>query len=540
MTHLRLPRVSSWPAHFGAVLFAFVACAGCVTTRPRAQVIIDVIAEPGVAAEARELYVDVRGGPSFDALEDKLEERLEPPFGFPVTLTIVPEADDTSRVFEVVVRATDRGGRIIGRRSMRGRFLPATTTYVQLVLEDCCRLVAPTCGADETCSDCACVPVVIVDPTEDAGMLIDAAQGDAGPETDANVDADLGMVDVGVDAGGCSESAPCAAMPCHTASCVGGACSYTPLCTGAQVCCEGLCADNCDCMRRRRGDECRAGIDVCDAPERCDGVSPVCPVDVVHAAGAVACGPAVDACDLTEQCDGVSLACPPNQFQPAGVTCAAGSCDGLGACTTCMPGAPCAPPGQPCATGMWSCSGTPACVVNGNAAATVVCRAAAGPCDEAEHCTGSSPACPDNAYRTSGVCRPSAGPCDVADSCNGSGAACPTDARASGSLPCRPVADECDRLETCDGSSVACPADTLAPAGMTCGVVGSDPDCTSSSMCTGLSATCPGASTEGQACRCNGTCSSGYCITACSGGYICCEASRECYHYTDGITCPLS
>jgi hypothetical protein len=56
------------------------------------------------------------------------------------------------------------------------------------------------------------------------------------------------------------------------------------------------------------------------------------------------------------------------------------------------------------------------------------CRAAAGPCDVAESCTGASAACPSDAFRpASTICRPATGACDPAESCTGDSAACPTD-----------------------------------------------------------------------------------------------------------------
>ncbi|MFM7140941.1 MAG: hypothetical protein ACKO2K_03385 [Alphaproteobacteria bacterium] len=86
--------------------------------------------------------------------------------------------------------------------------------------------------------------------------------------------------------------------------------------------------------------------------------------------------------------------------------------------------------------------------------ATATCRAAAGACDVAESCTGTSDTCPADQLKASGVeCRASAGACDVAESCNGSSAQCPTDGFQSSSTECRASAGVCDVAENCTGSS---------------------------------------------------------------------------------------
>lgn len=57
-------------------------------------------------------------------------------------------------------------------------------------------------------------------------------------------------------------------------------------------------------------------------------------------------------------------------------------------------------------------------------------------------------------------CRAAAGPCDAAESCNGTSLSCPTDRKRSASAVCRQPSDPCDTAEQCDGSSNGCPADT--------------------------------------------------------------------------------
>src|SRR4029077_9913315 len=58
------------------------------------------------------------------------------------------------------------------------------------------------------------------------------------------------------------------------------------------------------------------------------------------------------------------------------------------------------------------------------------------------------------------VCRSAAGACDVAETCDGTSAACPANAFVPASTVCRPAADSCDLPESCTGASAQCPADT--------------------------------------------------------------------------------
>src|SRR5207249_1661486 len=90
-------------------------------------------------------------------------------------------------------------------------------------------------------------------------------------------------------------------------------------------------------------------------------------------------------------------------------------------------GAPCTDDGNVCTVDQ--CDGTSAACQHTPGNAGTTCRPSAGVCDPAETCTGSSAACPADAFESSStVCRASAGPCDVAENCTGSAAACPADA----------------------------------------------------------------------------------------------------------------
>src|SRR5262249_48922399 len=90
------------------------------------------------------------------------------------------------------------------------------------------------------------------------------------------------------------------------------------------------------------GTTCRAGTDVCDATEACDGSSKLCPPDAFSPSG-TPCRPAAGACDVTESCTGSSAACPPDAFRPSGTGCGSSAdtdcdnpdtCDGSGTCLT--------------------------------------------------------------------------------------------------------------------------------------------------------------------------------------------------------------
>src|SRR2546427_547258 len=123
----------------------------------------------------------------------------------------------------------------------------------------------------------------------------------------------------------------------------------------------------------------------------------------------------------------------------------------------------------------------------------VVCRPAAGECDQAETCSGVAGAgCPADAKQAAGttctddgnpcttdtcdgtsdtcqhpagnagaVCRHGSGDvCDPDESCTGTSATCPSDVVRSSAFVCRAAAGECDQVETCPGiAGQACPAD---------------------------------------------------------------------------------
>src|SRR6266849_9657602 len=89
-------------------------------------------------------------------------------------------------------------------------------------------------------------------------------------------------------------------------------------------------------------------------------------------------------------------------------------------------------------------------------AAGTVCRAAAGVCDVAETCTGTSATCPADAFVPATTpCRAAAGECDAAEFCPGNGPSCPGDAKQPNGTACTDDGNPCT-TDTCDGSSNAC------------------------------------------------------------------------------------
>src|SRR5439155_8887257 len=77
-------------------------------------------------------------------------------------------------------------------------------------------------------------------------------------------------------------------------------------------------------------------------------------------------------------------------------------------------------------------------------------------CDIAETCTGTSTACPADAFQSSATeCRGAAGECDLAENCPGNGPSCPADVKKASGTTCTSDGNPCT-LDQCDGSSVSC------------------------------------------------------------------------------------
>jgi len=128
------------------------------------------------------------------------------------------------------------------------------------------------------------------------------------------------------------------------------------------------------------------------------------------------------------------------------------------------------------------------------------CRAAAGGCDAAEVCSGTSPACPADRLQPDGAeCRPATGPCDVPELCSGSSPACPQDGFTASAVECRPAAGDCDQGEFCSGQSAPCPADAFKLPAVTCRAAAGP--CDVSESCPGSGALCPPDGKRTDVCR---------------------------------------
>ena len=158
----------------------------------------------------------------------------------------------------------------------------------------------------------------------------------------------------------------------------------------------------------------------------------------------------------------------------------------LSACSNAPDGQLCGDTSEICSIG-WFCANQE-CVERFKSDGTV-CRAAAGPCDVAEVCTGDSASCPPNAFQPeSFTCRAAAGICDVAEKCTGSTANCGPDLFRPASFQCRAASGVCDRAEFCTGDNPICPSDQFEATTTICRQT--KRSCDLDETCTGSSAYC--------------------------------------------------
>ncbi len=464
------------------VLAVCFATLGCVVTQPRTEVLIDIDAEPGVRIDATELITTVRGGLMHSAYTTEYTERRPRP-SFPLTLSVAPIDQDIRRVVEVAILARATNGEIIGRYQLRTRYVAGQTTRIAILLTDCCRGVARTCVAGESCVDCACE--VLPEELPDAGVM------DAGISDDAPMPPDSALPS-------CRTSVDCPTINCEVGVCTDSRCVYTPTCASGEVCCGNQCAANCDCVGVPSGRECRPASDDCDVAEVCEGTNPACPPDLVDPALTL-CRGAVDECDVAESCDGVNKACPGDVFafgEPCGEGSTSGFCNATGACGACVQNSPCtySEDQSPCDLGRRDCA-TGACMRNAPAPATTLCRTSArGGCDLPEYCDGTSVDCPPDRFSpVSTVCRAAGGACGLEERCPGDSAVCPPDARRAAGFVCL-EATICQAQSTCDGSSDACRPGAFADATTVCrpAPMAMDGTCDVEERCTGASRDCPG------------------------------------------------
>ena len=264
-----------------------------------------------------------------------------------------------------------------------------------------------------------------------------------------------------VDADGCDSN-------CTATACGNG------ILTPGEACDDGndVATDGCTTACTVCGDG------VVDAPETCDDMNLVSDDGCDANCTVTGCGNGViTGGEVCDDGNGDDADCCSNACQPAasgsdcaddGFACTSDRCDGAGGCVHALRSATvCRPAASPCDAAE-QCDGTaPACPPDGVAPAGTECRTSAGACDPAEECDGVSPLCPPDAVFPAGVvCRVDQGDCDLAEQCTGSAAACPPDLKRTG--PCRAASGVCDVAESCDGLSDVCPADEVVPDGTGC------------------------------------------------------------------------
>ncbi|RYZ34901.1 MAG: hypothetical protein EOO72_12580, partial [Myxococcaceae bacterium] len=185
-------------------------------------------------------------------------------------------------------------------------------------------------------------------------------------------------------------------------------------CAANRDCNSGSCADGVCC-----DSACNGACDACNLPGN-EGVCTVSPRGTACDDG--------DACTLEDVCDGESAtACggtpkecktPPNQCHETVGTCSEGACTyttkPVG--TACDDGNACTS-GETCGTGASCGSGT-----------LKVCESPGGVClENAGACQPETGACSYTPRAQGSACRAAVGPCDVAEVCTGAGGECPPD-----------------------------------------------------------------------------------------------------------------
>jgi hypothetical protein len=378
-----------------------------------------------------------------------------------------------------------------------------------------CRAAASTCDAVEFCpgtgKDC---------PSDRKAPTTQVCRASAGP------------CDVTETCDGATDECPRDALQPATLVCraSSGPCDVPELCTGTLAACPAnLFAPNTLVCRNSTGP--------CDLAVRCLGTAAQCP-PVAYVPTTTVCRPknASILCDAEERCNGASSACPSDLGQAVGTPCvstdicvgnatctASITCIGLRSQCTCDTDSDCNT-GNPCAVSRCvtlmaplrgrRCESTPAQDMQ-------VCRPSAGPCDEAERCTGTSLACPTDRFNTGLMCRAATGACGSNTTCSGASAQCPAEVFKPATTVCRPKSTTvCDAEERCTGASSACPPDGAEQVGSTC--VPADASCVTGAKCAGLGV-CKGQRAPSCLCTSNAdcddanpcsdeTCSNGACV----------------------------
>ncbi len=327
----------------------------------------------------------------------------------------------TAGQYDITAHLLDASGAVLAQRRVRTQV--SGPRAVTIILTRDCRDVSCPGAGDATATECFgghCVPPECTDDNPDACVIDCSSDGDCAapagscavahciqgaclsapdptscqsPDQYCDPDVgcralaggtdDAGMPMMDASAAGCRSNADCDdGVACTNDSCDAGSCTNTPDDTQCTDQSGGHCDATSGCAYSCTADSCTGGP--CQDASCVDG-----------------------ACVMTDRCGSGQLCCD-------------------GACfsgTDCASARPCA--GQPAGT---------------------VCRAAAGPCDVAETCDGTTDTCPADGFAGAGMeCRAAAGPCDVAEMCDGTGAACPVDAVQPSSTTCRAAAGGCRR-----------------------------------------------------------------------------------------------
>jgi len=339
-------------------------------------------------------------------------------------------------------------------------------------------------------------------------------------------------------------------------------------------CESGDCCDLGTCLFEIVGTECRASTGACDPAEECTGIGAACPANITINTCTDGDGCCPPGCSNNNDDDCLADCGNGITEGNAGEECDDGNNVNTDACTNTCTLAFCGdgiiqttPPNdkEDCDGG--ACCDNACIFVKANPATE--CRAAAGDCDVAEFCTGSSAACPADVLEPNGTeCRASTGNCDPAETCTGGSAACPADdvittcTDGDGCCPagcnngndddcmavcgnnvvepgedcetgdccdlgncqfesaateCRASAGDCDVAESCTGSSAGCPADDVEPNTTECRA--SVDACDPAELCDGAGVDCLADVT----------------ITACTDGDGCCPAGCD---NTNDSDCP--
>jgi len=178
----------------------------------------------------------------------------------------------------------------------------------------------------------------------------------------------------------------------------------------------------------------------------------------------------------------------------------------------------------------FSCKDVDQCVPVSAISCSVASVCGDGVLDAGEQCddggTAAGDCCSATCQFESAItsCRAAAGACDLAETCDGTSAICPSDEKLTS--VCRTAAGDCDVAESCDGVTDTCPSDQFDPALCDDGVYcNGDETCNaglcetgSPPLCTGSTPLCDEAIGNCSACLVDLDCSNG---AFCDGTEIC-------------------